>query len=118
MAEVIQRAHPDRVLGLPDTLALSANQKLLTIGLRVSPARLAVVDTESLAVTLVALSAADEPGTIAGHQWTSPSGRFTFAAVEGGAQPGLAVIDHTDGHAVVQRLPYSGRPHGVNYSPK
>jgi DNA-binding beta-propeller fold protein YncE len=105
-------------LGLPDTLALSANEKLLTVGLRISPARMAVVDTESLAVTLVALSAADEPNTVGGHQWTSPSGRFTFASFEGGAHPGLAVIDHREGHAVVQRLPYAGRPHGVDYAPK
>ena len=32
-------------LGLPDTLALSANERLLTVGLRTSPAQLAVVDT-------------------------------------------------------------------------
>ena len=32
-------------LGLPDTLQLSANEKLLTVGLRTSPAQLAVVDT-------------------------------------------------------------------------
>lgn len=105
-------------LGLPDTLSLSANEKLLTVGLRVAPARLAVIDTESLAVTLVPLSAADESNTIAGHQWTAPSGRFTFVSFEGGAQPGLAVVDHQAGHAVVQRLPYSGRPHGMDYSPK
>lgn len=105
-------------LGLPDTLSLSANEKLLTVGLRVSPARLAVVDTDSLAATLVPLSAADETNTIAGHQWTSPGGRFTFVSFEGGAQPGLAVVDHSEGHVVVQRLPYNGRPHGVDYSPK
>jgi DNA-binding beta-propeller fold protein YncE len=105
-------------LGLPDTLELSADQKLLTVGLRTSPARLAVVDTASLAVTLVALSAGDESNSIGGHQWTSRSGRFTFAAFEGGAHPGLAVIDHDEGHVVVQRLPYAGRPHGVDYAPK
>jgi 6-phosphogluconolactonase (cycloisomerase 2 family) len=32
-------------LGLPDTLRLSANEKLLTIGLRTMPAQLAIVDT-------------------------------------------------------------------------
>jgi DNA-binding beta-propeller fold protein YncE len=105
-------------LGLPDTLAMSANEKLLTVGLRISPARLAVVDTESLSTTLVPLSARDEPGTVGGHQWTSPSGRYTFASFEGGGQPGLAVIDHHEGNAVVQRLPYAGRPHGVDYSPR
>lgn len=105
-------------LGLPDTLALSADEKLLTVGLRISPARLAVVDTDALTVQTVALSAGEETNSIAGHQWTSASGRYTFAAFEGGVQPGIAVIDHKNGHAVVQRLPYGGRPHGVTYSPK
>lgn len=105
-------------LGLPDTLALSADEKMLTVGLRTSPARLAVVDTGTLAVDLVSLSAGAEAGSIGGHQWTSPSGRYTFASFEGGAAPGLAVIDHAAANAVVQRLPYAGRPHGVDYSPR
>jgi DNA-binding beta-propeller fold protein YncE len=99
-------------LTLPDTLALSANEKLLTVGLRTSPAQVAVVDTRTFdPPTLVTLSA--EPGTIAGHQWTSPSGRYTYAAFEGGANPGVAVIDHSAGHLVVQRFGYPGRPHGT-----
>ena len=103
-------------LGLPDSLELSADETLLTVGLRTSPAQMAVVDTGTLAVDLVTLSAAGETTTIAGHQWTSPSGRFTFAAFEGGAHPGVAVIDHTAGNLVVQRLDYPGRPHGVDHA--
>lgn len=100
-------------LRLPDTLSLSANQKLLTVGLRTSPATVAVVNTDTFGPpVLVTLSA--EPATIAGHQWTSPSGRYTFAAFEGGASPGVAVIDHAAGHQVVQRFLYPGRPHGVD----
>lgn len=105
-------------LGLPDSLELSADEKLLTVGLRTSPAQMAVVNTDTLAVDLVTLSAAGETTTIAGHQWTSPSGRFTFAAFEGGAHPGIAVIDHKDGNVVVQRLDYPGRPHGVDQADK
>ena len=97
-------------LGLPDTMQLSANEKLLTIGLRTSPAQLAVVDTNTLAFELVNLAG---PGTTAGHQWTSPSGRVTFASFEGGTAPGVAVIDHRDGNSVTATLPYAGRPHGV-----
>jgi DNA-binding beta-propeller fold protein YncE len=97
-------------LGLPDTMQLSANEKVLTIGLRTSPAQLAVVNTETLAFELVNLGG---PGTTAGHQWTSPSGRVTFASFEGGAAPGVAVIDHRDGNNVTGTLPYAGRPHGV-----
>ena len=98
-------------LGLPDTMQLSANEKRLTIGLRTSPAQLAVVDTGRLTYELVTLAGA---GTTAGHQWTSPNGRYTFAAFEGGDTPGLAVIDHSNGNAIVATLPFAGRPHGVD----
>ena len=106
-------------LGLPDTLRLSANEKLLTVGLRTMPAQLAVVETRTFEYELVNLSlnAPSETTTIAGHQWTSPSGRYTFASFEGGANPGVAVIDHRAGDVVVQRLAYSGRPHGVDHAP-
>ena len=97
-------------LGLPDTMQLSANEKLLTIGLRTSPAQLAVVDTGDFSYELVNLAGA---GTTAGHQWTSPNGRITFASFEGGTDPGVAVIDHRGGNQVIRTLPYAGRPHGV-----
>jgi len=87
----------------------------LTVGLRSSPAQLAVVDTSTLQFELVTLSPPGETTTIAGHQWTSPNGRYTFAAYEGGAAPGVAVIDHADANRVVQRLEYPGRPHGVDH---
>ena len=102
-------------LGLPDTLELSANEKLLTVGLRTSPAQLAVVDTSTFAAQLVDLAAPGQATSIGGHQWTSPSGRYTFAAFEGGTNPGVAVIDHAAGHTVVDRLAYPGRPHGVDF---
>jgi outer membrane protein assembly factor BamB len=102
-------------LGLPDTLRLSANEKLLTVGLRTMPAQLAVVDTRTFLYELVNLSPFGGMTTIAGHQWTSPSGRYTFAAFEGGVSPGLAVIDHRAGNEVVQTFSYSGRPHGVDH---
>jgi DNA-binding beta-propeller fold protein YncE len=103
-------------IGLPDTLALSANEKLLTVGLRTSPAQMAVVDTETLQIQFVTLSPPGESATTGAHQWTSPGGRFTFAAYEGGTLPGLAVIDHDNGHEVVDRLSYAGRPHGVAHA--
>jgi hypothetical protein len=74
-------------LGLPDTLRLSRNDKRLTIGLRTMPAQLAVVDTRTFAFELVRLGPILETTTIGGHQWTSPNGRFTFAAFEGGTSP-------------------------------
>lgn len=95
---------------LPDTLRLTANEKMLTVGLRGSPAQVAVVDTETFDVEIVTIGGA---GTIAGHQWTKPNGHFTFAAFEGPGA-GVAVIDHEAGNAVVQLLDYPGRPHGVD----
>jgi DNA-binding beta-propeller fold protein YncE len=96
----------------PDTLQLSANEKLLTIGLRGSPAQVAIVDTQTFEYHAVTIGGT---GTIAGHQWTSPNGHFTFAAYEGPGA-GVAVLNHTEGDAVVQRLDYPGRPHGVDFA--
>ena len=104
-------------LGLPDTLRLSTNGKLLTVGLRTMPAQLAVVDTRTFAYELVRIGPTLDPNTIAGHQWTSANGRFTFAAYEGGTSPGVAVIDHRAGNQVVRTLDYPGRPHGVDLAP-
>ncbi len=97
---------------LPDTLRLSANQRLLTVGLRGSPAQVAFVDTETFDVQIVTIGGA---GTTAAHQWTSPSGRFTFAAFEGPGA-GVAVLDGDVGNAVVATLPYPGRPHGITFA--
>src|SRR5919204_4825172 len=96
----------------PDTLRLSANDKLLTVGLRGMPAKVAVIDTATLESDIVTIGGA---GTTAGHQWTSPNGHFTFAAFEGPGA-GVAVIDHRQGNAVVQTLAYPGRPHGVDFA--
>jgi DNA-binding beta-propeller fold protein YncE len=94
----------------PDTLRLTANEKLLTVGLRGTPAQVAIVNTDTLTYHVVTIGG---PGTIAGHQWTSKNGHFTFAAFEGPGA-GVAVIDHRQGDAVVQTLDYPGRPHGVD----
>jgi DNA-binding beta-propeller fold protein YncE len=105
-------------LGLPDTLRLAARDRLLTVTLRTTPAHAVVVDTRTFAYELVRLGPALETSTLAGHQWTSRNGRFTFAAYEGGTSPGVAVIDHRAGNRVVANLPYPGRPHGVDLAPE
>jgi DNA-binding beta-propeller fold protein YncE len=94
----------------PDTLRLSPNEKLLTVGLRGTPAKVAVIDTATLQSDIVTIGGT---GTIAGHQWTSPNGHFTFAAFEGPGA-GVAVIDHRHNNAVVETLDYPGRPHGID----
>jgi hypothetical protein len=104
-------------LALPDTLRLSANRKLLTVGLRTSPAQVAVVDTLTLAYDLVPIGPASDLTTIAGHQWTSPGGRYTVASFEGGSRPGFAVIDHRAGNQVIGSVEYPTRPHGVEFIP-
>jgi DNA-binding beta-propeller fold protein YncE len=96
----------------PDTLRLSANEKLLTVGLRGTPATVAIVDTATLTHDIVTIGGAS---TIAGHQWTSANGHFTFAAFEGPGA-GVAVIDHRRENTVVQTLAYPGRPHGVDFA--
>lgn len=101
-------------LGLPDTLRLAAGDKLLTVTLRTTPAQMAVIDTRTFGYELVDIGPALEPATLAAHQWTSPNGRHTFAAYEGGSRPGIAIIDHRDGNRIVGRLSYPGRPHGID----
>jgi DNA-binding beta-propeller fold protein YncE len=104
-------------LALPDSLRLSANRKQLTVGLRTTPAQVAVIDTSTLSVDVVRIGPMSDLTSVAGHQWTSANGRFTFAAYEGGTNPGIAVIDHKAGNQVVQLLSYPTRPHGVTLVP-
>jgi DNA-binding beta-propeller fold protein YncE len=101
-------------LGLPDTLRLARGDRLLTVSLRTMPAELVLVDTRTFEQARVRLGSILESTTVAGHQWTSRNGRFTFAPFEGGANPGVAVVDHEADNAVVGTLPYPGRPHGVD----
>jgi DNA-binding beta-propeller fold protein YncE len=118
LVDLVHRTYADVLeLGLPDTLSLTKGGKLLTIGLRTSPAQVAVVDTLTMEYELVQIGPLLDTTTIAGHQWTSRNGRYTFAAYEGGSSPGVAVIDHRAGNDVVQVLDYAGRPHGVGRQP-
>jgi DNA-binding beta-propeller fold protein YncE len=102
--------------GLPDTMRLARHDRLLTVTLRTMPAQMAVIDTRTLDYELFGIGPSLETNTIAGHQWTSRNGRFTFAAFEGGASPGVAVIDHREGNRIVATLPYPTRPHGVDFA--
>jgi DNA-binding beta-propeller fold protein YncE len=99
----------------PDTLQLTSSERLLTVGLRSSPAQVAFVDTTTFAIETTTIAAGD---TIAGHQWTSPDGHYTFAAFEdraNGPNGGVAVVDHRQDDAIVQSLPFAGMPHGVAF---
>lgn len=99
----------------PDTLQLTPDGKLLLVGMRGSPAELDVIKAPSL--TIAATVTVAGAGTIAGHNWISANGRYSFITYEGGDNAGVAVVDHRAGHRVVARYTYpgGGRPHGVYY---
>jgi DNA-binding beta-propeller fold protein YncE len=116
--DLVNRTFTDVLdLTLPDTLRFSRNDKLLTIGLRSMPAQVAVVDTRTFEHELVSIGRVPlVSGTTAGHQWTSPNGRYTYAAFEG-PDAGVAVLDHRAGNNVVKWFDYPNRPHGVDLEP-
>lgn len=106
------------VLNQPDTLQLTNDSKTLVVGLRAAPpgapARMALIDTETLTTRYV-----DLPGTTTGHQWLSANGHYTFIALEMSAAPGaIAVVDNSEAAVVaVYSYPGGARPHGVFYEP-
>jgi hypothetical protein len=98
----------ERFIGVqPDTMQLTKTGTLV-VGLRGTPAQLALLDTATLTVRFV-----DLPGHVTtGHQWLSAGDRFTFITVE---TPGaIAVVDNEQGE-LVREFPYPGGPlpHGV-----
>ncbi len=97
-----------------DTLQLTPDGRHLAVALRGQPAQLSVLDTKSL--TIVRTIDLAGVGTIAGHNWSSANGRYSYVAYMGGASPGVAVVDHRS-NSVVQTLAYpgGGQPHGVFY---
>jgi len=98
----------------PDTIQLSPDRTTLAVGLRGTPAQLSVIDTATMTVTKTIDVA--EPATVAGHNWMSANGRYSFVAFEGGRSPGVAVIDHTTNTVVTTwSYPGGGRPHGIFY---
>lgn len=104
---------------MPDTLSLTNDKRTLIVGLRGTPARMAFIDTATLATEYLSL-----PGVTTGHQWLSRSGRHTFIALEGMTVPPtssgqIAVVDNST-RTLVTTYPYPNgkpRPHGVYYAP-
>ncbi len=104
---------------MPDTLSLVNSGKTLIVGLRGTPARMAFIDTQTLATEYLSL-----PGTTTGHQWLTQDGRFTFIALEGSAglpvtAGQIAVVDNR-ARALVTTYRYPNglaRPHGVFFEP-
>jgi DNA-binding beta-propeller fold protein YncE len=101
-----------------DTLWLAHGDRSMSVGLRGPaplPAQVAVVNLVSFATADVRFWTIPG-GTLTGHQLTTPDGGLTYAAFEGGAAGGLALIDHLTG--IVRTLaPIGGRPHGIAFAP-
>jgi DNA-binding beta-propeller fold protein YncE len=98
----------------PDTLSLTNDGRTLIVGLRGTPAKMAFIDTETMATQYLSL-----PGTTTGHQWLSRNGAITFMALEG--TPGkVAVIDNRTRTLLTTYNYPNGRirPHGVFYEPQ
>jgi DNA-binding beta-propeller fold protein YncE len=104
---------------MPDTLSLTNDKRTLIVGLRGTPARMAFIDTRTLATQYL-----DLPGFTTGHQWLSRNSRFTFIALEGVPGPPpisgqIGVVDNRS-RTLVTTYPYPNgklRPHGVFYTP-
>jgi len=100
-----------------DTLDLAPDARRVTVGLRgpaPRPARVALVDLVSFATADIRYWTIPG-GTLTGHQWTSPSRRFTYAAFEG-TGPGVAIVDHRRGTVTVLPSIGTGRPHGMAFA--
>lgn len=104
---------------MPDTLSLTNDRRTLIVGLRGTPARMAFIDTRTLATHYLEL-----PGLTTGHQWLSRDSRFTFIALEGFGAPAptsgqIAVVDNRSRTLVTTYAYPNGkpRPHGVFYTP-
>jgi DNA-binding beta-propeller fold protein YncE len=98
----------------PDTLSLTNDGRTLIVGLRGSPARMAFIDTTTLATQYLSL-----PGTTTGHQWLSRNGAITFIALEG--TPGKVAVVDNRARTLVTTYDYPNgltRPHGVFYVPE
>jgi Lactonase, 7-bladed beta-propeller len=90
----------------PDTLQLTPNGKLLLVGMRGLPAELDVVAVPSL--TVVAAVTVAEAGTLAGHNWISANGRYSFISYEGGSRAGCRRRSH-ERPPGSRKVPLSGR---------
>ena len=102
---------------IPGPFSLSPDGKLMVIGLRDSPAMVAIVDTSAMTVKQVSL-----PGSTTGHNAVSGDGRFAVIAVEGLSKgppdPGVAVLDlRSLSVTAFYRYPGWEKPHGLIFEP-
>ncbi len=100
----------------PESLILTPGEHTLLVSLRGTPARLAFVDTDPLALEGTIDVAG--PGTMGDLAVGSPDGRFVYMAFNAlaGGQGGVAKVDvHRRAVADTFLYPGIGRPHGIAY---
>jgi len=94
----------------PDTVQLSPDERSLVVALRATPAEVDVIDLRTYAVAKIVF-----PGErLAGHNWLSANGRYTFVSLD---DPGaVGVIDHRSNSVVASwSYPGGGSVHGMYF---
>jgi YVTN family beta-propeller protein len=94
----------------PDTIQIAPDESFLVLALRGTPAEVDVIDLHTFAVSKIVF-----PGVrIAGHNWLSANGRYTFVSLDDPG--GVGVIDHRTGSTVATwPYPGGGSVHGMFY---
>jgi YVTN family beta-propeller protein len=92
----------------PDTVQLSPDEQTLVVALRGTPAEVDVINLRSFAVSKILFPAE----RLAGHNWLSANGRYTFVSLD---DPGaVGVIDHqTTSIVATWTYPGGGSVHGM-----
>jgi YVTN family beta-propeller protein len=94
----------------PDTVQIAPDQRFLVVALRATPAEVDVVNLKTYAVDKIVFAGV----RVAGHNWLSANGRYTFVSLDDPG--GVGVIDHRT-NAIVAKWTYpgGGSVHGMFY---
>ena len=94
----------------PDTVQIAPDESFLVVALRATPAEVDVVNLRTFSVAKIVF-----PGVrLAGHNWLSANGRYTFVSLDDPG--GVGVIDHrTNSVVAIWAYPGGGSVHGMFY---
>jgi YVTN family beta-propeller protein len=101
----------------PESLVLTPDQRTLVVSLRGSPARLALVNVDTM--TLIGTVPLAGAGTFGSLAVASADGRYVYATFDAGVTGtgGVVAFDTRTGQRVATWwYPGTGRPHGIAYS--
>jgi YVTN family beta-propeller protein len=94
----------------PDTVQIAPDESFLVVALRATPAEVDVVDLRTFAVSKIVF----EGERLAGHNWLSANGRYTYVSLDDPG--GVGVIDHRTNSIVAKWVyPGGGSVHGMFY---